>query len=874
MAKTQENLNKDGKEKYSFRIYYAIILALLATIGLLNRSLGSFLTFMAYVLFGDAYILFFIYLFFWALYLVVSKNRKFKRVKLTTFGLFLILAGITMLLFRAEYPNPSYSDIGDSIKNMGPFGDAMGASRPSLFNGPKGGALGGLLYTSFFFVVSEIGAVILTILIIVTGALIVIWPLIVRLVTYIKGVLKVKEKKKTIFEQASEVPVVSVPRERKITPAIASGQAENNLAITIPVIQNTVTYEGGMKPLKFSAAGNATIPSEMAPKNVSIISEEDDEPDNNEPVRLKGNINKPIRFNIAFGEEFAGDNNALNDNITPSLLNDDLTFNEVNEVKVEPQVAPRVEPVPAPKIEPIVTEVTTPEPQIEPQFEEKTVQKAPVSNKPKPKKKDKYIYPGLDLLTPVDDDEEDKENIIRAEEALNILNQQFINLGIGAQAISYTIGPAITRFDIKMNANESVNTITKYIPDLNIRLGGIHGRFEQVVVGKSTSGFEIPNKAPKMVHFLSCMEKLPPISPKTKTVVPFGMNISGDIIYGHLDEFPHLLVAGATGSGKTVYVHSIIMTLMMRNTPDELRFVLVDPKRVDLSKYADMPHLLCPIIKEPKEAKVALFKLVDVMDERYRLFEQYGASKISEYNEIAEEEDLPPMARIVVIVDEYADLAQNEPDVSTAVVRLAQKSRACGIHLVICTQRPSVDVITGVIKANLPTRVALMVSSAVDSKTVLGQGGAEELLGKGDMLVDCAQISKSGFTRIQSPFVSSSELRAVVRFLKERNETVYDENFLDLQEKTTTGPLGDKNGMDADPIYEEVKEWVKTQERVSKNRLTTVFRLGFNRAANIYAMLLADGVIVETDEANSSRGALVVKETESPSEAKISQFFE
>ncbi len=858
--KTQDNIDK----KQSFRVYHGIILGLLATMGLLNRFIGSFLTWIIYALFGHAYIIFFIYMFLLAIVIVLSQTREIPRVKRTTTALILILLGITMLFFHKEYPRPNFSDIGTSVKEIGPFKDAMGSSRPNFTNAPKGGLIGGFLYTVFFLFLEEVGAIIVACLVILIGFVIVIWPLIKKLHVLIKESNDTKKKKKKIIMHASETPTnvgqeVYAPKPLQETkqPFESSG-----LEIAIPTVKPENEYQG-LRPLEFvgSSTTQGGLPLEITPQ--TLASEEEIVPE-----ETISNVNdKDLRFNVNFSFlEKEVEETIPTSNLNGSLQSSSNIYPE--QETVAPQ--PSNEPLPTP------FETIKVEPEIQEEFVEEEVEEVkPKRAKKVIKKKDKYIYPSLDLLTPVDDEDDDKTNIIAADEALNILNQEFMNLNIGAQAISYTIGPSITRFDIKMNADESVNTINKYIPDLNIRLGGIHGRFEQVVVGKATSGFEIPNEVKKMVRIRSCIEKLPKISPKTKMVVPFGMNISGEIINGRLDEFPHLLVAGATGSGKTVYVHSMIVTLIMRNSPEELRFLIIDPKRVEMARYAGMPHLLCPIVKEPAEAKVALFKLLDVMEERYKMFEETGASKLAEYNEIAEEEGLEKMARIVVIVDEYADLVESEPEVATPIVRLAQKSRACGIHLVICTQRPSVDVITGVIKANLPTRVALMVSSAVDSKTILGQGGAEMLLGNGDMLVDCSQISRSGFTRIQGAYVSTAEVRAVVNFLKDNNETVYDENFLDLAEKVAAGPLGLRSDQDVDPIYEQVKSWVLTQERVSKNRLSNTFKLGFNRAAAIYETLLADGIIIETDEANSSRGALVVAEEEklSPSEEKIENYF-
>ena len=348
--------------------------------------------------------------------------------------------------------------------------------------------------------------------------------------------------------------------------------------------------------------------------------------------------------------------------------------------------------------------------------------------------------------------------------------------------------------------------------------------------------------------------------------VPFGKNISGDVVYADFDEFPHLLVAGTTGSGKSIYTHSIIATLIMRNSPDDLKLVLVDPKRVEMTKYREMPHLLCPIITEADKAKVMLTKLVDEMNNRYEMFaEADGCSNIKQYNEWAKDcgQDLLPY--IIVVIDEYADLVDTCKDISQPVVSIAQKARAAGIHLLISTQRPSTNVITGVIKGNLPTKVALKTSLQVDSITIIGEAGSEKLLGKGDMLVQSPLVSSVSVTRLQGCFISNKEILRIVGYLKEHYETHYDENYLDLvdhsKESATSKVLSGEVEKEADAAeeakYQSIKEWVMSQQFVSMSKIQRECAVGFNRAGRFFNRLQKEG-IVSTEQDGATKGCKVL----------------
>lgn len=338
-----------------------------------------------------------------------------------------------------------------------------------------------------------------------------------------------------------------------------------------------------------------------------------------------------------------------------------------------------------------------------------------------------------------------------------------------------------------------------------------------------------------------------------KLVIPLGQDISKNVISISIDTFPHLLVAGTTGSGKSVFIHSIIMTLIMRNYPDELRLILIDPKRVEFAKYSNIPHLYCPIITDVIKAGPCLAKLCNEMDRRFQIMEREAVVNIKEYRQaIKDKKDKEVLPNIVVIVDEYADLAQrNQKEIEPLIQRIAQKARACGIYLIIATQRPSVNVITGDIKANIPSRIALSVSTSFDSKTILDETGAETLLGKGDLL---ARIPTSkSLIRVQSAFVDNDEITRVTNYLRQQQKPVFNQEFLNLKAEPDENSLNDGSGnysMEqtheknrADPLYPKVRDMVLSSGVASSSYLMRMFHLGYGKAASFLDTLEADGYI-------------------------------
>ena len=526
----------------------------------------------------------------------------------------------------------------------------------------------------------------------------------------------------------------------------------------------------------------------------------------------------------------------------------ELNFNErpvLNEslVRAQPQFVEPVNVAPAP--------MNRPQPQ-------------PSSVQMATRKPIKWVPPSTQLLETMEvQDAIDMNNQV-AEERMTAMNEVFANFHVGAICNTYVVGPSVTRYNIEYQASVSVRDVDKLIKDISVRLGGVSARFEGIVEGQTYSGLEVPNAKITAVPFKEVYESLPDVK-KHPLAVVFGKSIDNKFVTADFDEFPHVLVSGTTGSGKSVYTHSIICTLIMRNSPEDLKLVLIDPKKVEMNKYRDIPHLLCPIINEANTAKLTLSKLVDEMNRRYNILDETACSNIRSYNAEAEENGWEKMPYIVVFIDEYADLVDVCKDISQPVVSIAQKARAAGIHMLIATQRPSTNVITGVIKGNLPTRVALAVASQVDSVTILGEGGAEKLLGKGDMLVQSPLVSRVGMVRLQGCYIQDKEIKHIAGYLKEHYECIYDPNFCNLVDSSAQAAgdiLGSPefkasqdNGEEAK--YQQIKEWVMANEYMSMSRIQRECAVGFNRAGRFFKRLQEEGVVAEETEGNKGCPVLV-----------------
>ena len=463
-----------------------------------------------------------------------------------------------------------------------------------------------------------------------------------------------------------------------------------------------------------------------------------------------------------------------------------------------------------------------------------------------PKESFDYKLPTINLFAPDKPKNQSKEKKI-VRENIKILEETFASFGIRASVERAEIGPSVTKYEVKPAVGVRVNRISNLADDLALALAAKDVRIEAPIPGKSLVGIEVPNSEIATVTFRELWEQSK-TDDKKLLEIPLGKAVNGSVRTFDLAKMPHLLVAGSTGSGKSVAVNGIIASILMKARPDEVKFMMVDPKMVELSVYNDIPHLLIPVVTNPRKASRALQKVVDEMENRYELFSKVGArniagynAKVAEYNASQPEYKQIPLPLIVVIVDELADLMMvASKEVEDAIIRLGQKARAAGIHMILATQRPSVDVISGLIKANVPSRIAFAVSSGTDSRTILDENGAEKLLGRGDMLFK--PIDENHPVRLQGSFISDEDVERIVTFVKNQAEADYDDNFDPGEVSENDMDSGSESGQ-GDPLFEEAKALVIETQKASASMLQRRLSVGFNRATRLMEELEAAGVI-------------------------------
>ena len=483
------------------------------------------------------------------------------------------------------------------------------------------------------------------------------------------------------------------------------------------------------------------------------------------------------------------------------------------------------------------------------------------------KENKRYIYPPISLLNKATKTDS-KENEMAIKNNIPILIQVLRDFGIEAHIVDTHVGPAVTQYEFEIKAGTKVSKILSLNREIALALAAKDVRIQAPIPGKNTIGIELPNKSISMVTVREILtSEQVKAKPNSKLLAVLGRDIMGTPQYMEINKTPHLLVAGATGSGKSVCINSIIASILMRTKPDEVKLVLVDPKKVELSVYNGVPHLLVPVVTDPKRANVALKRIVAEMERRYDVFEESKTKNIESYNayidrkneSLPEEEKIKHMPFIVVIIDELADLMLvAAKEVEDSIMRITQMARAAGIHLIVATQRPSTDVITGVVKANIPSRISFAVSSGIDSRTILDMIGAEKLLGKGDMLF--LPQGTNAPLRIQGTFISEDETKAIVDFVCKQQKAHYDETILmEDEEKGATTMVGGDDY--EEPLYNEIVDFVIEQGKASASLLQRRFRLGYNRAARCID-LLEDRGIIGPQNGSKPREVLVKKEND------------
>lgn len=475
-----------------------------------------------------------------------------------------------------------------------------------------------------------------------------------------------------------------------------------------------------------------------------------------------------------------------------------------------------------------------------------------------------YELPPLDILNkPKNKNAKTDNSAIEAniEKLENVLK----SFGVAAKVVEVHIGPTVAQYELEIASGTRVNKITTLSREIALALSKKDVRIEAPIPGKSTVGVEFANDTPATVSFYEIMaSKVMMQAQDKKLMVPLGKSIMGDIGVCEINKMPHMLIAGTTGSGKSVCVNGIICSILMRAKPDEVKLAMVDPKVVELSVYNGIPHLMCPVVSDPKQAAILLQKMVNEMERRYKMFSQTGTKKIEGYNEYVEKynkknpnDQLEKMPFIVIIIDELADLMMvAAKEVEDSILRITQKARAAGLHLIVATQRPSTEVITGLIKANIPSRIAFAVGSGIDSRTILDQVGAEKLLGKGDMFF--LPIGMNSPIRIQGSFITDEEIGKIIEFTKSQQEASYSDAFMKLEdEKLEAGDTDGAVGGNGDDLYNDIVDFVIKTQKASASLLQRKFKIGYNKAATMIDELEENGIIGPATGNSKPREVLV-----------------
>ncbi|MBD5431401.1 MAG: DNA translocase FtsK [Lactobacillus sp.] len=811
--KSKKKVSKKSKKQKEQDLYWVtagiiqIILAVFAItrVGALGKQIANLIR----IFFGDSYILASALLIIFGLVMVIYNQPAHLKIK-RIFGLILLFFGILLIQSQIYY---SHELVNSAFMNafwheiVGEFG------RASVTVSVGGGLIGAIGFQILYPLLGKIGIDIFAVLLIPIGLLMffdVKYRTVVNKLQFIgQGfVNKNKEAGSKLKDKYGELK--EKQQERKLESISNPAESTERRKHIFPSV---IDFKGKEKPAEKSDSVEEledTVPEVVTPEPVKEDPEESDPFFDNAP--------EP-QIQIA---PQSGKSPAESDSLPKSHSYED----EDRKLKQELENVDHGE-LKTPKVNPT------------------------------------YKKPPLTLLDPIKttDQSSDKELI---QKNTQTLQSTFKSFGVKVIIKKAILGPTITRYEVQPAVGVKVSRIVNLADDLALALAAKDIRIEAPIPGKPYIGIEVPNRTTSMVSFKDVMEHQDAKAKKDPLVVPLGKDVSGQIISANLAKMPHLLIAGSTGSGKSVAINTILTSILMKAKPEEVKLVLIDPKMVELSVYGGVPHLLIPVVTDAKLAANALHKVVKEMERRYKLFAAGGARNMAEYNkkvfENNQDKEKPAMETlptIVVVVDELSDLMMvGGHDVEGAIVRLGQMARAAGIHMILATQRPSVDVITGLIKANVPSRISFAVSSGVDSRTILDQTGAEKLLGRGDMLY--MPIGASKPERIQGAYIASDEVEKVISWVKQQQEAEYDENMIPQKGSSKSSENDDEP---EDEFYNQAVSLVRKQQSASVSMLQRRFRIGYNRAARIVDEMEAKG-IVGPSEGSKPRQVLLPPEKE------------
>lgn len=836
MSKDKKRDESKAPRKISVEAEVALLgllIAIISLIGLLNQGwLGGFLTYCLVYLFGSMYFVILLVNVYLGLYLFFKKKKPTIVLGINAFALILLL--FFLLVASSIYKGAELSTWFNYFKNN--FNEiAISGSRVDLarISNVGGGLIGYFVYSLLVSILEEFVANLIVFAIIMACMYILFKKPAIAAYKKIKDLVIMIKNKKNESSPAIEKLTEEFDKNEKVFEEI---QAFNDEETLNELQQEELQFEFGHEiksksGLTFDIFRESLFEEDEVSTNV-VIEETNEDNAINENEQIDENVSHTY---TAEELEFYGDEDLefYNEEVTETVVEDEeIKQEEIEEEKIG---------------EPLIQETVKVE-----QVEEKSV----------------FDYDPNDPYSLLNDNTENNAQSELKEEVENNcikIDQKLMELNIKAHVSDYIIGPCVTRYEIvpENGVGVRVNSITNIESDLKLALAAVKTRMEAPIPGKSAVGIEVANKKRYPVYLKEVL--MPFKDDKSKLLVGIGRDLNNKEVVLNIDKMPHLLVAGATGSGKSVCINSMIVSLLLRTTPEQVKMILVDPKKVEMLPYSNMPHLLCPVVTDPKKASVALKKVVKEMDKRYDEFADNGVRNIDGYNRLKRSQGEQELPNIVVIIDELADLMLvASKDVEESIQRITQLARAAGIYLIVATQRPSVDVITGIIKANIPSRIAFSVSSQVDSKTIIDRGGAEELLGRGDMLMD---ISGTGtLNRVQGVYVSDEEIFSVVKYVKDKYSVNYDEEFLNLEEEkpgqVNNNLMVNEDTNSDDRLYEEIKDFVIRTQKASTSLLQRHFTLGYSRAARMIDRLESDGVIGESNGAKPREVLMTYKREE------------